>query len=161
MDGSPIPMPVLRLLRHPDSSKILSTVGDDGYPHSIVVGAFLVDEQGLIYVGEAFMYRSSEYLEKNPKAEVLVWMGKDGYSIRVEAVDHITEGPKIDEINVMLDRKGMTAVALWVFKPIQTWDESASYTSGNKLWTRSARGRPAGPSSTWRRRSPAWASASP
>ncbi len=66
MADSPIPAPVLRLLRHPDSNKVLSTVSKSGYPHSIVVGGFLVDDDGLIYVGEALMFCLTELLVLTP-----------------------------------------------------------------------------------------------
>ena len=75
-----IPEPVLRILRHPDSNKVLSVVSPDGFPHSIVLGALMADDEDRIYVGEAFMYRTAKYLEESPNAEFLVWKGKDGYS---------------------------------------------------------------------------------
>ncbi|MDO5861868.1 MAG: pyridoxamine 5'-phosphate oxidase family protein [Thermoplasmata archaeon] len=142
MSPQPIPPQVLRLLRHPDSSKVLSMVSTDGYPHSIVLGALIADEDGRICVGEAFMYRSSKYLEECPRAEFLVWMGKDGYSLRADVVGHVTEGPDLDRMNELLGKKGMHASALWVFQSVQVWDESASYTSGDRIqrWTPSAPG---------------------
>ena len=50
-----IPEPDLSILRHPDSNKVLSVVSPDGFPHSIVLGALMADDEDRIYVGEAFM----------------------------------------------------------------------------------------------------------
>lgn len=132
MPGLAIPDPVVQMLRHPDSNKVLSVVSPDGYPHSIVLGAILVDD-GMIYIGEAYMYRSSEYLEACPNAEFLVWKGKDGYSLRVQAEGRVLEGPHLDRMNELLGRKNMHANALWAFRSTQVWDESASSTSGDRV----------------------------
>ncbi len=161
MADNPIPMPVLRMLRHPGGSKVLSTLGEDGYPHSVVLAGLVVDDDGLIYVGEAFMYRAKVNLERDPRAEIVAWRGKDGYSFKVDAVGRVTEGPRFDEVNEALGKKGMSAAAVWVFKPCQVWDESASYTSGDRVirWSWPAPGGSPAWCSTWRRsaRSPAWA----
>lgn len=136
-----IPEPVLRILRHPDSNKVLSVLSPEGFPHSIVLGALMADEDGSIYVGEAFMYRTVKYLEACPNAEFLVWKGKDGYSLRAVAEKRITEGPEFDRMSELLDKKGMHAVAVWVFRSVEVWDESASKTSGERVlrWTYLAR----------------------
>ena len=132
-----LPENVVRMLRHPDTNKVLSMVSPDGFPHSIVLGAVIVGDDDRIYVGEVYMYRSSQYLEACPKAEFLVWKGKEGYSLRVEAEGRITEGPEFDRLSEVLGRKNMHVNALWVFRPSEVWDESASYTSGDRVvrWT--------------------------
>lgn len=136
-----IPEPVLRILRHPDSNKVLSVVSPDGFPHSIVLGALMADDEDRIYVGEAFMYRTAKYLEESPNAEFLVWKGKDGYSIRAVAEKRVTEGPEFDRMSELLDRKRMHTVAVWTFRSVEVWDESASKTSGDRVvrWTYRAR----------------------
>ena len=138
-----IPEPVLRILRHPDSNKVLSVISPDGFPHSIVLGALMADDEDRIYVGEAFMYRTVKYLEACPNAEFLVWKGKDGYSIRAVAESRVTEGPIFDKMSELLDKKGMHAVAVWVFRSVEVWDESASKTSGERVlrWISRARER--------------------
>lgn len=128
-----IPEPILRLLRIPDSSKVLSVVSPEGFPHSIVLGSVVVDEEGYLYAGEAFMYHTSPYLEANPKAEFLVWKGRVGYSLRVVAEGRVTSGPAFDKIRSELSRMGMEAVAAWRFRPVLVQDESATPSSGNRV----------------------------
>lgn len=132
-----IPEPVLRLLRIPDSSKVLSVVSPEGFPHSIVLGAVVVGEDGCLYVGEVFMYHTAPYLEADPKAEFLVWKGRVGYSMRVVAEGRVTSGPAFERIRTELSRMGMEAVAAWRFRPVLMQDESATPSSGNRVcrWT--------------------------
>ncbi len=157
-----IPEPVLRMFRHPDSNKVLSVVSPDGFPHSIVLGGLIVDDEDRLYVGEAYMYRTAQYLEECPNAEFLAWKGKDGYSLKAVAVGRLTEGPEFERMREMLERKNMRAVAVWVFKSVEVWDESASDTSGERIlrWTSPARGRLSASScfSPFSRRSQDWSS---
>lgn len=141
-----LPENVVRMLRHPGTSKVLSVVSPDGFPHSIVLGAVVVGDDDRIYVGEAYMYRASSYLEACPKAEILAWKGKEGYSVRVTAEGRVTEGPEFDRLSDVLGRMNMTVSALWVFRPVEAWDESASHTSGDRVarWTSSGPANSAG-----------------
>lgn len=137
--------PVVRVLRHPDANKVLSVVSPDGFPHSVVLGAVLVGEDGRIYAGEALMQRASDYLERCPNAEFLAWKGRDGYSIRAVCEGRVTEGPEFERMNELLGRMNMHAASLWAFSPVEVWDESASHTSGDRVarWTRPEPGGPA------------------
>lgn len=133
MTPEPLPEPVLRLIWHPDSSKALITVGEDGYPHAIVVGAIVVDEADNLYVGEAFMHRTSKNLEERPKVEFIVWMGKDGYTVKALAKGRVSDGPALERLNQLLAKKGMSASAAWAFEPVEVWDSSASYSAGDRI----------------------------
>lgn len=127
MDTQPLPEPITRMLRHPDSNKVLSVIATDGFPHASVIRGMIVgDDDRTIYAGEAMMYRTSKYLAAHPKAEILVWKGKDGYTLKVVVDERLTEGPELDRINEMLERIGMHADALWVFTPTEVWDEGSS-----------------------------------
>lgn len=129
-----IPEPLLRLLRISDSSKVLSVNSDDGFPHSIVLGSVVVDDDGMLYAGEVFMHRTAAYMESNPNVEFLVWKGRTGYSIRAVAEARLTEGPAFDKIKAELGRMGMDAVAAWRFKPLEANDESATPDAGDKVF---------------------------
>ena len=121
-----------------------------------------MDDEDRLYVGEAYMYRTAQYLEECPNAEFLAWKGKDGYSLKAMAVGRLTEGPEFERMREMLERKNMRAVAVWVFKSVEVWDESASDTSGERIlrWTFLARGRLSASScfSPFSRRSQDWSS---
>lgn len=125
--------PVTRLIAHPGSSKVLSTVSPEGEPHSVVCGSLAVTDDGLLVMGEVFMHRAAEYLRTSPRVEFLVWKGRDAYSIKAIVKERCTSGPVFDRMTDALDRMGMTAVAVWTFEPLEVWDESASRTAGDRV----------------------------
>ena len=67
-----MPEPVIRMIKHPDTRKVMATVSPDGEPHMIVCGSLIVTEPDTIIVGEVFMYRASENLKNNPNVEFMV-----------------------------------------------------------------------------------------
>ena len=125
--------PVIRMIRHPGTNKVLATVSPDGQPHMIVCGSLTVSEPDTIVVGEVFMHRASEYLSKDPRAEFIVWRGKDGYSIKAVARSRQTDGPEFEKMSALLERMNMTCVAVWQFEALEVWDESATGTSGERV----------------------------
>ena len=125
--------PIVRMIKHPDTNKVLATVSPDGKPHMIVCGSLDIADDGSIIVGEAYMYRSAKYLEANPEAEILVWKGNTAYSIKAVARSRETSGPLFDRMSRFLDRMNMITVAVWRFEPTEVWDESASDTSGDRV----------------------------
>ena len=125
--------PVVRMIKHPDTSKVLATVSPGGEPHAIVCGSLDVIEPDTIVVGEVFMHRTSEYLQNDPRVEFLIWKGKSAYSIKAIAKGRYEEGPEFDKMSAALDRFNMTTVAVWTFEALEVWDESASETSGDRV----------------------------
>ena len=128
-----MPEPVIRMIKHPDTKKVMATVSPDGKPHMIVCGSLVVTEPDTIIVGEVFMYRASEYLAKNPNVEFMVWQGRDAYSIKAVAKSRIDTGPIFEKMSQQLDKMNMTLVAAWVFEAQEVWDESASKNAGSKV----------------------------
>ena len=116
--------PVIRMIRHPGTNKVLATVSPDGQPHMIVCGSLTVSEPDTIVVGEVFMHRASEYLSKDPR---------DGYSIKAVARSRQTDGPEFEKMSALLERMNMTCVAVWQFEALEVWDESATGTSGERV----------------------------
>lgn len=125
--------PVVRMIKHPDTSKVLATVAPSGEPHMIVCGSLDIAEPDTIVVGEVFMYRASEYIRNDPRVEFLVWRGKSAYSIKAIAKGRYVEGPLFDRMSAALDRFNMTVAAVWAFEALEVWDESASETAGDRV----------------------------
>ncbi len=128
-----MPEPVIRMIRHPDSCKVMSTVSPDGSPHSIVCGSLMVSGDDTIVVGEAFMYRTSENLEHDPRAEFLVWKGKDAYSISAVWTGRKDTGPEFERMEQLLGKMNMDIVSIMTFRVEGVWDESASHNAGNRV----------------------------
>lgn len=128
-----MPEPVIRMIKHPDTKKVMATVSPDGEPHMIVCGSLMVTEPDTIIVGEVFMYRTVENLRNNPNVEFMVWQGRDAYSIKAVAKSRLDTGPVFDKMSQMLEKMNMTAVAVWVFEATEVWDESVSKNAGTKV----------------------------
>jgi len=128
-----MPEPVMRMVVHPDVNKVLSTVSLKGEPHLIVCGSLMAAAPNIIAVAEAFMYRTAENLCHNPVAEILVWRGREAYSIKVKALERVEEGPIFDKMATSLDRMHMTVDAVWIFEVLEIWDEGIGNMTGSRV----------------------------
>ncbi len=128
-----MPEPVIRMIKHPDTRKVMATVSPDGEPHMIVCGSLMVTDPDTIIVGEVFMYRACENLKNNPNVEFMVWQGREAYSIKAVAKSRVDTGPIFDKMAQQLDKMNMTLAAVWVFEAKEVWDESASKNAGSKV----------------------------
>ncbi len=128
-----LPEPVVRMVRHPDTKKVMATVSPDGKPHMIVCGSLMVTEPDTIVVGEVFMHRAGEYLSGNPATEFMVWQGRDAYSIKAVAKERLESGPVFDRMAQQLEKMNMALSAVWIFEALEVWDESATDKAGTKV----------------------------
>ena len=129
----PIPDPVAKMIQSPESHKVLTTVSPDGKPHAIVCASLSLAGNDTVLVAEVFMHRTNEYLKTNPNVEILVWQGKNAYSLKAVTTGRIVEGEAFDRMYDALDRFGMTTVAVWEFQVQEIWDESASSNAGEQV----------------------------
>ena len=128
-----IPDPVAKMIQSPDSHKILATVSTDGKPHAIVCASLSMVGHDTILVAEVFMHRTCEYLKTNPNVEILVWQGKNAYSLKAATTGRLVEGEAFDKMYAAMDRFNLTTVAVWEFKVLEIWDESASSSAGEQV----------------------------
>lgn len=124
---------ILDLIKRPETNKVMSTVSPEGNPHTIVCGSLLAPDPETIIVGEVYMYATIDNLRSCPKAEFLVWSGKNAYSIQTVAVARSESGPLFDRMNQNLDRMHMQAVAIWEFKVLSAYDESITDLAGTQV----------------------------
>ena len=132
-----MPEPVYRMVVHPDTNKVLTTVSPEGEPHSIICGSLTAAASDTIAVAEVYMYRTAANLESNPAAEILVWKGREAYSIKVEAVERIESGPILEKMARDLEKMHMKVVAVWLFRVTGIWDEGIGNLTGSQVvrWT--------------------------
>ena len=128
-----IPEPVARMIKHPDTHKVLTTVTPDGKPHAIVCASLSMLGDDTILVADVFMHRTSDNLNNNPNVEILVWQGKVGYSLKAVAAGRVVEGPSFDKMVGVMERFNLTPIAVWEFKVLEIWDESATASSGTQV----------------------------
>lgn len=120
-------------LKRPESHKILCTLCPGGYPHPIVCGSLLVPDLRTITVGEVYMMKTMRNLDADGRATILVWIGKDAYSIHVKLRSRETEGPLVEKMNHNLSKMNMSAKAVLNFDILSVFDEGISDTAGSKI----------------------------
>ena len=128
-----MPDPVMRMVVHPDTNKVLSTVSLKGEPHLIVCGSLMVTAPNMIAVAEAFMYRTAENLCNNPVAEILVWKGREAYSLKVRACERVESGPVFEKMSRSLEKMHMTVDGVWIFEVLEIWDEGIGNMTGSRV----------------------------
>ena len=121
------------MIKHPDTHKVLTTVTPDGKPHAIVCASLSMLGEDTILVAEVFMHRTCDNLKNNPNVEILVWQGKNGYSLKAVTTGRVVEGPSFEKMVGVMERFNLTPVAVWEFKVLEIWDESATNSSGTQV----------------------------
>ena len=128
-----MPEPVMRMVVHPDTNKVLSTVNLKGEPHLIVCGSLMATAPNMIAAAEAYMYRTAENLVHNPVAEILVWKGREAYSLKVKALERVEEGPVFERMEKSLEKMHRTVDAVWIFEVLEIWDEGIGNMTGARV----------------------------
>ncbi len=128
-----MPEPVLRMVVHPDTNKAISTVSLKGEPHVIVCGSLMVTAPNMIAVAEAYMYRTAENLCHNPIAEILVWKGREAYSLKVKAIERVEAGPDFEKMVRSMERMHLTVDGVWIFEVLEIWDEGIGNMTGSRV----------------------------
>ncbi|MCL2032663.1 MAG: pyridoxamine 5'-phosphate oxidase family protein [Methanomassiliicoccaceae archaeon] len=122
------------MVKRPETSKVLATVSPEGDPHAVVCGSLLVSDDETIIVGEVYMYATCRNLVHSPKAEFLVWYGREAYSIQAVLTSRMTSGPALERMNHNLEKMKMKAVAVLEFKVLSAYDEGiSSDTAGTQI----------------------------
>lgn len=127
-----IPNNVHELLNDRQAAKVLTTVGKDGQPHSVVVGSIMSTGE-MLCAAEVLMKKTSENLETNQKVAILTVKSMESYLVEATAVERQTEGELYNMVKAELDKMGMTMRGLWIFKPTAIYNQSASPESGTKI----------------------------
>jgi hypothetical protein len=117
---------VIDMLRRPETNKVMTTVSPDGNPPAVVCGSLLVSDEESVIVGEVYMYATCRNLMNNPRAEFLVWSGKDAYSLQAVLKSRSDSGPLFEKMNQNLERMKMKAAAVLEFSVISVYDKGIS-----------------------------------
>jgi hypothetical protein len=132
-----IPENVLKLVNDPKVYKVLTTVADDGNPHSIQVGSMMAPKPDMLVVGAILMKHTGANLSsmKNKGNLVAILTAKEmeSYQIKAKVKDLVTEGPLFDKMNENLKAIGLAASGVWVLEPAEVWNQSANYEAGKKI----------------------------
>ena len=128
-----LPREILELLNDEESIKTLTSVSADGVPHSVVIGSTLSPQPDLICAAEIMMKTTSKNLQENPIAVVLVVKGMRSYQIITKVIGHQTEGVLFNKIKTEIEKKGLICRGVWMFDPIEIYEQSAGPNAGKKI----------------------------
>lgn len=128
-----MPEQVVNLLNDKEATKVLTTVSTEGIPHTIVIGSTMAPEANLICAAEVLMQTTSINLQDNKTVSVLVVKGMESYQIIATAKVHETEGSLFEKVKAELEKMGMPCRGLWLFEPIEVFDQSAGSNAGKKI----------------------------
>ncbi len=128
-----IPKNVMDLFNNPEATKVLTSVSTDGTPHSIVVGSIMAPSEDFFCAAEIMMKTTSANLESNPKVTAIAVKGMKSYQIVGTVKAHQTEGELFDNVNAKLAEMNMACKSVWLFEPIEIFDESPGPSAGKKI----------------------------
>ena len=128
-----LPENVAKTFDDPASVKVLTSVGTNGQPHSIVCGSIRVVSPDTVIVGEILMKTTASNFAGNKKAAILVVAGRTSYLVNAEVKQRVSEGPMLDGMNEALAKMGLKASAVWLFEPKEVFDQSATPNAGKKI----------------------------
>ena len=128
-----LPVQVLEIARRPGSCKILTTVDEDGSPHSIVCGTLFVPDTDIIGVGRVWMGKTCANLERDPRATFMLWEGTHAYEIRCRFHRATSDHEALNEINEKLDRMNVKAASVLLFDVESVSDEGFGPNVGKKI----------------------------
>ncbi len=128
-----LPPQVLELAKHPDTCKILTTINEDGTPHSIVCGTLFVPDAETIGVGKVWLGTTSRNIALDRRAEVLLWKRAQAFSIQVRFRE-ISEDPAVvGIINEKLEHMNMKVDSVLMFEPLSVTDEGMGPNVGTRI----------------------------
>jgi len=132
-----IPEEALAVLRDHAAVKVLSTVGPDGAPHSIVLGSTIAPSDEQIALGVVLMNETQKNLEEAKKKKtyvaVLASVGPKSYEVKAQAKEYQTSGPLFDAIKAELDKHKLPTRGVWVLEPAAVRNQSAGPSAGTKI----------------------------
>lgn len=128
-----LPPFIVDAIRRPDTNKVMSTVNEDGTPHTVVCGSLTVPEPDTIAVGRVWLRTTGKNLERDPRAEFLVWSGKSAYSIVCDFKGATKEADHVLKMNEGLDKMNMFTGTLWLFEVKSVYDEGLGEGAGRQI----------------------------
>lgn len=128
-----LPNEVFFLLNDQEATKVLTSVSLDGIPHSVVIGSTMAPQIDLISAAEILMQTTAKNMRDNPNVSVLVVKGKVSYQVIAKVKGYQTEGELFDSVKIELKKMGLPCKGLWLFEPLEAFDQSAGPNAGNKI----------------------------
>lgn len=128
-----IPENVSNLLNDKETSKVLTTVSQEGIPHSIVVGSIMAPDEHTICAAEVLMKKTSHNLANNKNIAVLAVKGMESYLVNATVLERQDSGALFDKVAEELAKMGLPTHAVWIFEPTAIFEQSAGPQAGTQI----------------------------
>ena len=128
-----LPAQVLELAKRPDTVKIMTSINEDGTPHSIVCGTLFVPDAETIGVGQVWLGRTGRNILRDGRVEFLLWNGRSAYGIHCTFREKTEDAEILAAVNEKLDRMNIKAASVWFFDITSATDESFGPNLGTKI----------------------------
>lgn len=124
---------VIDLFNDQEATKVITSVSANGIPHSIVVGSTMAPQADLVCVAEVLMHNTAKNIQKNPNVTVLAVKGMESYQVKAKVKSRETEGAIFETAKAELDKLGLPCRGVWLFEPIEAYNQSAGPDAGKKI----------------------------
>jgi hypothetical protein len=132
-----LPEEVMKAVNDPKSMKVIATKAPNGNVHAIRVGSMIAPTPNMMAIGAILMKETSKNLDemrkKNETASLLVSAEMTSYQVKAKVKDYQTAGPLFDKMNEELKKMGLKARGVYVFEPVEVYNQSASYDAGKRM----------------------------
>ena len=128
-----IPEKVIKLLNSQEATKVLTSVSTTGIPHTVVVGSTMAPQPDLICAAEVMMHTTAKNFKNNPNVAVLVVKDMESYQVIGKVKNHQTEGSLFETMKKELEKLGLPCKGVWLFEPVEVYDQSAGSNAGKKI----------------------------
>lgn len=120
---------MMLLLNDTEAVRILTTVSENGIPHSIAVNTAMAPESNLISIADIRMKTTAQNLKKNTMVSILTVKEYKSHLVKALVKDFQTEGILFDAIKDEAKKKGLPCRGLWLFEPVEVIDQSLEMTN--------------------------------
>lgn len=124
---------VMALLNDKEATKVLTSVSAEGIPHTVVIGSTMAPEANVICAAEVLMQTTSKNLKENSNVSILAVKGKESYQVTAAVKEHKQEGVLFENVKAELEKAGMPCRGLWLFEPLEAFNQSAGPDAGKKI----------------------------
>lgn len=125
---------VSKLFMDQTSTKVISTVSQEGEIHSIVAGSVMVLSDDTMAAAEVIMNTTSENLKANNKVAILGVKGTESYLVNGTVQSRLTNGELFDAISKKFAEMNMHVKAVWTFSVDKIFDEGIGENSGKQIF---------------------------
>ena len=129
-----LPPAVLEMAKHPNTIKIMSSINEDGTPHSIICGTLFVPDAETVGVGQVWMGTTGRNVMRDGRVEFVLWgEGRKAFGVQCRFREKTDDPVVLASVNEKLERMNIEARSVWFFDVVAVTDESFGPNMGKVI----------------------------